>query len=275
MMFDFIRELAGRIVFPDTMQRLTYVAEKTSGAGDFSRQHERTPVRCKIHITYLTQQRSVGRISLLALPNEQTRFVASVLEQKFLGMSVMLASNSDYFGYFLKQLNSEFRHQGFVGSYRQEQPLTTESPKVFIAHGGECQALTKLRDYTIDLGIEPLIVEKVASESRSVNEQVEYNLAQADCAIVLGTADDKNLADGRLYPRDNVEIEIGRFQERFPRRTIYLLEKGASFPSNISEKVYERFTQDNMEKAFAKVARELTAFGILKAVKPAEKKANA
>lgn len=148
-------------------------------------------------------------------------------------------------------------------------------PKAFIAHGGESQALSKLKEYLSDLGVKSLVVEKEPSESRSVNEQVEHNLTQADCAIVLGTADDKNLRDGKLYPRDNVAIEIGRFQERFPNRTIYLLEEGASFPSNISEKVYERFTQDNMEKVFAKIARELTAFGILRALKPPEKTTNA
>lgn len=175
----------------------------------------------------------------------------------------------------IKEILQKYDILGIPSEVRSPAEKKAELPKAFIAHGGESHALTKLKEYLVDLGVKPLIVEKEASESRSVNEQVEHNLAQADCAIVLGTADDKNLADGRLYPRDNVEIEIGRFQERFPRRTIYLLEKGAFSPSNISEKVYERFTQDNMEKAFAKVARELRAFGILKSVKPTEKKVNA
>lgn len=139
------------------------------------------------------------------------------------------------------------------------------APKAFIAHGGETKALEKLKSFLDALGIEPSIAEEQASEDRSVDEQVEWCLANADCVIILGTADNQNLKDGKLYPRPNVCIEIGRVQERFPGRVIYLLEEGASFPSNITEKVYERFTQENMEKAFSKAAKELKAFGIIRA----------
>jgi len=36
--------------------------------------------------------------------------------------------------------------------------------------------------------------------------------------------------------------------------------------SNVAKKVHERFTQNNAEKAFLKIVRELRVFGILKAV---------
>lgn len=140
-------------------------------------------------------------------------------------------------------------------------------PKAFVAHGPMSKGLEKLQRFLITLGIQPLIIEEKPSEGRSINEQVEYYLEQADCAIVLGTADDKELKDGKLYPRRNVHIEIGRFQERFPDKIVYLLEEGASLPLNISEKVYTHFNQDNMEEAFFKVVRELIAFGLLKASK--------
>ncbi|HUF54031.1 MAG TPA: TIR domain-containing protein [Dehalococcoidia bacterium] len=133
---------------------------------------------------------------------------------------------------------------------------------VFIAHGGETEALNKLADFlSDDLGVKPLIVERLPSEGRSVNENVEFYLALANAAIVLATCDD--LVDGKYQPRANVHIELGRFQERFGDKVIYLLEEGAAYPSNVSEKVWERFTQDNMEKAFRKVVRELRSFGLL------------
>ena len=143
--------------------------------------------------------------------------------------------------------------------------------KAFIAHGGETKARNKLYRFLNALKVQVLIIEEEPKEGRSVNEQVEYYLNQADCAIILGTADDKELKDGKLYPRRNVYIEIGRFQEKFPQRIIYLLEEGASFPSDISEKLYTRFTQENMDEAFITVAREFSAFNILKAIKPAIK----
>lgn len=138
-------------------------------------------------------------------------------------------------------------------------------PKAFIAHGPMSSSLEKLRKFLTALGIQPLVIEEEPSEGRSINEQVEFYLDEADCAIVFGTADDKELKDGKLYPRRNVCIEIGRFQERFPNRIIYLLEEGASLPTNVSGKIYEPFTQENMEEAFTKTALELKAFGLLKA----------
>jgi len=146
-----------------------------------------------------------------------------------------------------------------------QEATTSSKPKAFIAHGGKTQALRKLQSFVAALDIIPLVAEEEASQDRSVNEQVEWCLDNSDCAIILGTADDKELKDGKLYPRRNVHIEIGRVQERFPGRAVYLLEEGASFPSNISEKIYERFTQENMENAFSKVAKELRAFGIIRA----------
>lgn len=149
------------------------------------------------------------------------------------------------------------------------EPKTTSEPettKVFIAHGGKTEALAKLQSLVTALGVIPLMAEEEASEGRSVDQQVEWCLNNGDCAIILGTADDRDLKDGKLYPRRNVHIEIGRIQEKLPGKVIYLLEEGASFPSNISEKVYERFTQANMEKAFLKIVKELRAFGIIKTV---------
>ena len=147
-------------------------------------------------------------------------------------------------------------------------------PKAFIAHGPKSQALDKLYRYLSAQGIEPLIIEQEPYESRAVNEQVELYLEQADCAIILGTADDNELKDGKLYPRRNVYIEIGRCQERFPNRTIYLLEENASFPSNIEEKLRTHFTSGCMDEALIRVSIELTAFRILKAVKPQEEEKN-
>jgi len=164
--------------------------------------------------------------------------------------------------------------QGNLIKIAEKSTNITEKPKAFIAHGGETRARNKLQRFLTSLGVQPLIIEEEPKEGRSVNQQVEHYINQADCAIILGTADDKELKDGKLYPRRNVYIEIGRFQEKFPNRIIYLLEDGGSFPSNISEKLYTSFTHESMDEAFISVVRELTKFGILKAVKPQEKEQN-
>jgi len=143
-----------------------------------------------------------------------------------------------------------------------------QGPKAFIAHGGESIARRKLCEFLDALEIVPVIAEKEPSENRSVNEQVDWCLVQSDCAIVLATKGDIDGRTGNWIPRGNILIEIGKVQERFPRKTVYLLEEGATFPTNVSEKVWERFTHECMDRAFIKVAKELVAFGIIRAVKP-------
>ena len=151
----------------------------------------------------------------------------------------------------------------------EEKPaVIAERPKVFIAHGGESPSLNKLREFLEALGVEPLVVEEQPSEGRSVGENVDWYARQADCAIILATKGDIDGKTGRFIPRGNVLIEIGKSQELFKDRIVYLLQAGTKFPTNISEKVWGRFTTQRMDDAFIKIARELKKFGILRAVKP-------
>ncbi len=142
----------------------------------------------------------------------------------------------------------------------------TLTPKVFIAHGKDSLALTKLCRFLTQISIDPLVVEDKPSEGRAVDDKVDFYLNQSDCAIILATGDDQ--IDGKIHPRQNVIHEIGSAQRIFPRKIIYLLEGGTEFPSNISPKVWQSFNQECMEEAFITIARELIAFGLLKSVKP-------
>lgn len=151
----------------------------------------------------------------------------------------------------------------------EKTPLrSTAPPKAFIAHGGDSPTLSKLKDFLETLGVEPIVVEKRPSEGRSIAENVDHYARQADCAIILATKGDIDGKTGRFIPRGNVLMEIGKLQEIFKDRIIYLLQAGVKFPTNVNEKVRERFTSQNMDNAFIKIAKELREFGILKAVKP-------
>jgi predicted nucleotide-binding protein len=140
-------------------------------------------------------------------------------------------------------------------------------PKAFIAHGGKTAARGKLEDFLTALGVTPIIVEEQPSQGRSKDKNVEHYLKQCDCAIILATKGDVDGRTGEFIPRGNILIEIGRCQEILPDRMIYLLEEGAKFPTDIDEKVWERFTKESIDKAFVKIAKELRAFGLLKAMK--------
>lgn len=197
----------------------------------------------------------------------------------------ILNGNYDVFTYSLGSLDMPYR--GFealdgaitvvnraIGNLQSPTPLesvttvtTLAPPKAFIAHGGQTAARDKLEDFLTALGVTPIIVEEQPSEARSKDKNVEYYLNQCDCAIILATKGDVDGRTGESIPRGNILIEIGRSQEIFPDRLIYLLDEEAKFPTNIDEKVWERFTQENMERTFIKVVKELRAFGLLKAVK--------
>ena len=137
--------------------------------------------------------------------------------------------------------------------------------QAFISHGKNTAALSKLTEFIETLGIEPLLVKKRASLDKDLSDKVNTYLDQADFVIILATADDK--VGDKLYPRQNVIHEIGLAQKTHPGRVIYLLEKGAEFPSNIRPRVWESFKQRNMMDAFLGIIRELRAYGMLKIVK--------
>jgi predicted nucleotide-binding protein len=147
--------------------------------------------------------------------------------------------------------------------------LGSDIPKAFIAYGGRSGALDKLCDFLNSLGIQPLVVERLPSMGMLVDEKVGKYQQEADCAIILATGggiiDEKTR---KQHPRLNVIDELARLRKIFPTRTILLLEHGVQLPSNVSGIAYEHFTRQSMDRAFTAIARELTEFGILKAVKP-------
>ena len=167
----------------------------------------------------------------------------------------------------LKSIIQKYETLGFEA---EPAAVAELQPKAFIAHGGQSPALDKLKNYLKALGVEPLVVEEQASGSRSIGNNVDWYARQADCAIILATKGDIDGKTGGFIPRGNVLIEIGKLQELFKDRIIYLLQAGTKFPTNVSEKVWGRFTTQCMDDAFIKIARELYKFGLLKSVKQPE-----
>jgi predicted nucleotide-binding protein len=164
-----------------------------------------------------------------------------------------------------------------TGNLIVKKPNTVEtsiltSPKAFIAHGGKSGILDKLREYIESIGIKPIIVELSPTKGMTVDEKVNNYIMNADFGIVLATkggiVDKSDKKREKHHPRLNVIDELARLRAVFPEKTILLVERGVDLPSNISGLTYEPFVGQSMDRAFIAIARELTAFGILKAVKP-------
>jgi predicted nucleotide-binding protein len=138
----------------------------------------------------------------------------------------------------------------------------SDGPRIFVSHGGETVALSKLERFLRACGAHPVVVSHEPSEGLSLDDLVDKRMEDADCVIILATNDDEVVAGG-FQPRANVIHEIGLAQKIHTDRIIYLKEVDCRFPSNIAPKVWENFVPDNMEAAFEKVLKELRVFGLL------------
>lgn len=136
--------------------------------------------------------------------------------------------------------------------------------KIFISHGKKSNALNLLKKFIEALGLNPLIVKDQASEGKDTGVKVEESLKKCEAAIILATGDDKVEGEKKCrQPRQNIIHEIGLAQQMLNNKITYLLEEGTEFPSNISLKVYERFTEDNLTEAFTAIIRDLREFALL------------
>jgi len=160
----------------------------------------------------------------------------------------------------LKSALQQLKKHG-VEKILAESRIKVSGARVFISHGTQTPALTKVERFIRALGLEPVIVVKEASEGLAIDDLVDKRMNESDCALILATADEE--VAGRKQPRPNVIHEIGLAQEKFGNKVVYLKETGCDFPSNVQPKVWENFNQDNMELAFEKISKELNAFGFI------------
>ncbi|MBA7571314.1 MAG: hypothetical protein GH159_03930 [Dehalococcoidia bacterium] len=168
-------------------------------------------------------------------------------------------------------LESIIEKYKLLGFATKSSAMPETSPQAFIAHGGRSGVLDKLREFIEALGIKPVIVELSPTRGMTVDEKVDKHIKDADCGIVLATKGgivDTRGSEKKQHPRLNVVDELERLRAAFPEKTILLLERGVDLPSNVSGLTYEPFVGQSMDRAFSAIARELTAYGILKAVKP-------
>lgn len=149
-----------------------------------------------------------------------------------------------------------------------EAPEEITVAKAFISHGGRKPSLAKAEDFLRALGVEPIVVEKRASEGREIHDNVDRYRQLSDFAIVLWTRDIRD-AQGDYLASGSVLEESGELRSQFRDRVIYLKEEGVKLPAMSGSLVYEAFTEQNMAPAFQKIVTELHGWGWLK-VTPAD-----
>ncbi len=182
----------------------------------------------------------------------------SGLKIKLNGINPSIVKVDPYIPDLKSNYDSEISTQEF-----NEVVNSNQSSKIFISHGNDTSALNLLSEFIIAIGLIPVIVKKEPNKGMSVDDKVVNNLKTCKAAVILATGDDLVNGSDFFQPRQNVIHEIGLAQQILKDKIIYLLEEDTEFPSNISPKVYQRFTKNNLSVAFITIARDLKDFDIL------------
>lgn len=270
-MFSMVRDTNKRKSYcVDQKQALQIVDAALAKIPGLRSAHASSPVHVAfVQTTGLQLARVFGRDSVISKNFSSIRYHAT---------GGFIANVLNYEDELKRQSRSAYQHglgiaEGILRSARElllepdvdaivrGSRVRSEGARIFISHGKESSALTKVERFIRALGLQPVIVARGPSEGMSVDDLVNLRMTESDGAIILATSDDR--VGDHFQPRQNVIHEIGLAQEKFDTRVIYLKEEGCAFPSNIQPRVWENFTQDNLENAFEKISKELRALGLL------------
>jgi predicted nucleotide-binding protein len=154
-----------------------------------------------------------------------------------------------------------------AGSNQAVAPGTNN--KVFVVYGHQQQARTSLDAMLRRWGLEPLILDQLPSEGKTIIEKLEKHTADCQFAVVLATPDDVGHRAGHLdeqayRARQNVVLELGMLLSKLGRSRVAILlhqQENMERPSDIQRLIYIPF-KDNLERdAGLLLAKEMATAG--------------
>ncbi len=155
---------------------------------------------------------------------------------------------------------------------RDTESAPTRTPaankKVFVVYGHDQVARTQLEAMLRRWDLEPLILDQLPYSGRTIIEELEACLDQANYGIVLATPDDigypkDDEAKWKYRARQNVVLELGMLLSRLGRKNVAILLSKAEnieYPSDIKGLRYIGF-KDNVEETTLELAREMQNCG--------------
>lgn len=108
-------------------------------------------------------------------------------------------------------------------------------PRVFIIHGHDEAKRRELKELLENrFGLEVVIMQEQAGQSRTLIEKFEDEAQQCNAAIALLTPDDVITEKDEGQPRPNVMFELGWFAGKYGRsRTLMIVREGTRIPSDL------------------------------------------
>lgn len=145
--------------------------------------------------------------------------------------------------------NNEIDHL-FTHQYRN---ISNNIPSIVIGHGRN-PAWKELKDHLQDKqGFTVEAFETEIRTSHQIPDIIDCLGETANFAIIVMTGEDE-MKDGSIHPRLNVVQELGKFQERLGNnKTIILVEKGVTIPSNNDGIIYLPFDSGYINSTFGDI----------------------
>lgn len=149
-----------------------------------------------------------------------------------------------------------------------EKASKLNNNNVFIVYGHDRTAKEELLKMLEGWGVQPLAIDNLPTEGRTIIEQLEKYIPEANYGIVLATPDDKGYSADRVQDmkyraRQNVVLELGMLFAKLGRsRVAILIKEVDNFekPSDIDGVIYFSYKKNVIETG-EKLRRELNKHG--------------
>ncbi|HEX2903370.1 MAG TPA: TIR domain-containing protein [Jatrophihabitans sp.] len=162
----------------------------------------------------------------------------------------------------------DFKDRLNSGSARGASPASRE---VFVVYGHDSAARTELEAMLRRWGLEPILLDQLASEGDTLIEKLERSMDRAAFAVVLATPDDEGYpkekpGEVKFRARQNVVLELGMMLRGLGRKRVAILlpqlDTGVmERPSDIDGLIYIPYT-DSVSDAKVLLAKELNKQGL-------------
>jgi len=168
---------------------------------------------------------------------------------------------------FLVVLDFQPEHQATAGvGSKGSGPHSAKAREVFIVHGHDEAAKTKVARLLDRLDFVPIILHEQANQGQTIIEKFEKNAGRAGFAVVLLTPDDQGGVKGapadtqKMRARQNVVLELGFFIGKLGRENVCVLyAAGVELPSDMLGVVYTPLDAHGAWETL--LAKELRAAG--------------
>ncbi|MBF0099264.1 MAG: nucleotide-binding protein, partial [Magnetococcales bacterium] len=138
-------------------------------------------------------------------------------------------------------LDDPYKMRPLLSTDANRQGQIRHRPQIFIIHGHEPDAVTRIQNILRQLKVEPLVLSQIASQGLTIIEALE-RYGNPDFACALFTADDSctdSKGKSRVRARQNVVLETGMLISKIGRTKVMLLmDPEVEKPSDLNGILY-------------------------------------